>query len=70
MKRGTKITVFIASMALTVGSLVAIVGPRHPRYCGGYGQGGWNTHHGTCGDQADQASCGSRNECQTDSLRK
>lgn len=42
MKRGTKITVFIASMALTLGSLFAFVGPRH---CGGgiHGHRGW--HH-------------------------
>ncbi|HOZ88016.1 MAG TPA: hypothetical protein PL029_09670 [Bacteroidia bacterium] len=38
MKKGTKITVFIASMALTVGSLMAIVSPRH---CG-------ERHHNTC----------------------
>jgi hypothetical protein len=34
MKRGTKITVFIASMALTLGSLIGFAGPRH---CGGHG---------------------------------
>jgi hypothetical protein len=34
MKRGTKATVFIASMALTVGSLIAIVGPRRYGHCG------------------------------------
>lgn len=32
MKKGTKITLFLASMALTVGSLVAFVGPRHCGY--------------------------------------
>ena len=34
MKRGTKGIVFFASMALTVGSLIAIVGPRHHGYDG------------------------------------
>lgn len=34
MKRGTKITVFIASTALTAGSLFAVFGPRH---CGHHG---------------------------------
>ena len=33
MKRKTKITVFIASMALTVGSLIVTLGTRH-KYCG------------------------------------
>jgi len=34
MKRGTKGILFFASMALTVGSLIAIVGPRHHGYYG------------------------------------
>jgi hypothetical protein len=41
MKRGTKITVFIASMALTAGSLFAIFGSR---YCGHHGM----YNHNTC----------------------
>ncbi len=41
MKRGTKITVFIASMALTAGSLFAFFGPRH---CGHHGM----YNHGSC----------------------
>lgn len=52
MNRGTKITVFIVSMALTVGSLIAFVGPRH---CGHHGMyrhcdkmNDNNYHHGSC----------------------
>jgi len=41
MKKGTKITIFIASMALTAGSLFAFLGPRH---CGHHGM----YHHNTC----------------------
>ncbi len=58
MKRGTKITVFIASMALTVGSLVAFVGPRH---CGHHGmyrhcdKMNDNTHHGNCANWNDHS---------------
>ncbi len=53
MKRGTRITIFIASMALTVGSLVAFVGPRHCGHHGMYGHcNSWqNDHHhshGSC----------------------
>ncbi|MBA2610928.1 MAG: hypothetical protein H0U95_03085 [Bacteroidetes bacterium] len=45
MKRGTKITIFIASMALTVGSLIAFVGPRHCGHHGMYGHcGTWQGH--------------------------
>jgi hypothetical protein len=38
MKKGAKAAVFIASMALTVGSLIAVVGPRHHKYCGMHAQ--------------------------------
>ena len=51
MNRGTKITVFIASMALTVGSLVAFVGPRHCGHHGIYRHGAcgqYNNYHGSC----------------------
>lgn len=51
MKRGTKITVFIASMALTVGSLLAFVGPRH---CGPHGM----YRHHACAAQYDHHGCG------------
>lgn len=47
MKKGTKITVFIVSMALTVGSLIAFVGPRH---CGHHGM----YKHGACENTATQ----------------
>ncbi len=59
MKRGTKITVFIASMALTVGSLVAFVGPRHCGHHGMYGHcnkmNGYNAHHGNCANWNDRS---------------
>ena len=41
MKKGTKITVFLVSMGLTIGSLIAFVGPRH---CGHHGM----YNHGSC----------------------
>ncbi len=54
MKRGTKITVFIASMALTVGSLIGFAGPRH---CGDHGMYKHcdkmnNSHHGGRNDSS------------------
>ncbi|MBL7920822.1 MAG: hypothetical protein JNJ40_10940 [Bacteroidia bacterium] len=59
MKKGTKITVFIASMALTVGSLFAFVGPRH---CGQHGvyrhcnkANGYTDHHGNCVNWNDRS---------------
>jgi ABC-type phosphate transport system ATPase subunit len=59
MNRGTKITVFIASMALTVGSLLAFVGPRH---CGHHGMyrhydkmNDNNYHHGNCTNWNDRS---------------
>jgi len=59
MKRGAKITVFIASMALTVGSLVAFVGPRH---CGHHGMYGHcnkmnevDNHHENCANWNDDS---------------
>ncbi len=59
MKRGTKITVFIASMALTVGSLVAFVGPRHCGQHGMYGHcnkmNGYTDHHGSCANWNDRS---------------
>ena len=59
MRRGTKIIVFIASMALTLGSLFAFVGPRH---CGMHGHRGW--HHekmtGEWGGGCDKGSLGSQ----------
>ncbi len=65
MKRGTKITVFIASMALTVGSLIAIVGPRHHRYCGTNG-------HGMCVQQNynNTGGCGNWSNSQADSVSR
>jgi hypothetical protein len=51
MKRGTKITVFIASMALTAGSLFAFFGPRH---CGHHGM----YNHGSCESTANVAGTG------------
>jgi hypothetical protein len=63
MKRGTKIAVFIGSMALTVGSLVAVIGPRHHRYCGMNGRG-------ACGhENYYRGDCGNQNNCRPDSLR-
>ena len=50
MKKGAKITVFIASMALTLGSLIAIAGPRYHRHWGCHSQAygcGWQ-QHGAC----------------------
>ena len=47
MKKGTKITVFIISMALTVGCLFAFVGPRH---CGHHGM----YNHGACENTTTQ----------------
>lgn len=41
MKKGTKITVFLISMGLTIGSLFTIVGPRH---CGHHSM----YNHGSC----------------------
>jgi hypothetical protein len=41
MKRGTKFTVFIISMAATVGSLIAVAGPRH-HWRHGCGAGKWH----------------------------
>lgn len=41
MKRGTKITVFVASMALTFGSLMAFAGPHR---CGRSMKAHWNDH--------------------------
>jgi hypothetical protein len=49
MKRGTKFTVFVASMALTVAGLFAFVGPRH---C--YGR----YHHGYAYEKYHQGGCG------------
>ncbi|MEO6302187.1 MAG: hypothetical protein ABIP51_03335 [Bacteroidia bacterium] len=57
MKRGTKITVFIASMALTVGSLIAFVGPRHCGHHGMYGHcNSWQGHN------YDKGNCASGND--------
>ena len=50
MKKGTKIAVFIAAMGLTLGSLIAFVGPRH---CG-YGM----RHHQACSGQHDHQGDG------------
>ena len=59
MKRGTKITVFVASMALTVGSLVAFVGPRHCGHHGMYGHcNSWQNNHSdkdNCADWNDHS---------------
>ncbi len=61
MKKGAKVAVFIASMALTVGSLIAVVGPRHHGYCGMHRQGFYE--HGN-------NQCGNWNKHQGDSLTK
>jgi hypothetical protein len=55
MKRGTKAIVFFASMALTVGSLLAIVGPRHHRYF---------MSHGHCwqNENYERKDCGEHNK--------
>jgi len=56
MKRGTKTTVFIASKALTVGSLIAFVGPRH---CGHHGMyrhfTNANYQYGSCDNWNDRS---------------
>ena len=61
MKRGAKATIFIASMALTIGSLMAIAGPRRHWHHGMYGHGycangAYYQHHGNC---AQWNNCGS-----------
>jgi hypothetical protein len=43
MKRNTKAVIFIASMVLTIGSLIAIVGPRHHKHWGRAGYCGRDT---------------------------
>jgi len=64
MKRGTKITVFIASMALTVGSMLAIIGPRHHRYCG------MNRNDDCSTGNYYHGGCGNWNNMQNDSIAK
>jgi hypothetical protein len=63
MKRGTKAAVFIASMALTVGSLIAFIGPRHYRHWGNHGQCGKENYNSrSCEDlnrNADEAPASS-----------
>ena len=60
MKRGTKMAIFIASMGLTIGSLMALVGPRH---CGNsfYNHGVCAGHNGNSG-----ASCLNNSEGTSD----
>jgi hypothetical protein len=51
MKRGTKAAVFIASMALTTGSLIAFIGPRHYGHWGNHRQCGKENYNSrSCGD--------------------
>jgi hypothetical protein len=54
MKKGTKITVFIVSMGLTIGCLFAFVGPRH---CGHHGM----YKHGSCEQTSPGATHGDTN---------
>jgi hypothetical protein len=48
MKRGTKEIVFIASMALTSGSLTAFFGPRYHRHWASY----QSCHNGNIGNNS------------------
>jgi hypothetical protein len=66
MKRGAKVSVFIISMGLTLGSLIGFAGPRHH----------WHHHHGMhghgwCGHSGyyQQGNCGDWNNCAPDSLK-
>jgi hypothetical protein len=63
MKRGTKATIFIATMALTIGSLMAIVGPRRYWHHGAYG-------HGYCAGQNHPAHQGAGWAHCADSVKK
>jgi hypothetical protein len=48
MKRGTKAVVFFGSMAITVASLIAIVGPHRHGYWGGHCMKGNYNHSASC----------------------
>jgi hypothetical protein len=50
MKRRTRIAVFITSMALTTGCLIAFAGPRHCAH-------GHNQHHVSCMNADSQSVC-------------